>query len=154
TVPSNRWRKNWASTRCPMRDATPSDDADARNQARHLVEQLEGDQHARWQRGERVSVEVYLERHPTLRDDPEGVVDLIYHEFLLRQQTGEAPPLEEYLGRFPHLSQRLRDQWEVHEAVLSGRAFTDGTVARESRSTSDPSPSTADAADLPTVPGY
>ena len=43
------------------------------------------DQCRRWQQGERVAIECYLEQHPTLRADSEGLLDLIYNEVLLRQ---------------------------------------------------------------------
>jgi hypothetical protein len=74
------------------------------------------EQRASWERGEEVRVEDYLRRHPALRDDPEGLLDLIYHEIFLREQQGAAPQLDEYLRRFPQFAEQLRMQLEVHEA--------------------------------------
>jgi serine/threonine-protein kinase len=122
---------------------------------RRLVAQLEEEQRLRWQRGERVLVEVYLEQHPALQAEADGIVDLLYNEFLLRQQAGETPQLEEYLARFPHLASPLRDQFEVHGALYSADA-RDGAL-REVRtilSASPPGSPPADAVDLPAVPGY
>ena len=78
------------------------------------------DQRARWQRGEQVGVEAYLEQNPELHDDSEGLLDLIYTEVVLRQQAGEAPCLAEYLGRFPRFEESLRLLFEVHNALEKG----------------------------------
>ena len=53
--------------------------------------------------GERVPAEAYLRLFPALESDPEGAVELAYGEFLLREQAGERPSLEEYQWRFPAL---------------------------------------------------
>jgi hypothetical protein len=78
---------------------------------------LLAEQGARWQRGERVPVEDYLARHPGLRADPEAVLDLITNEVLLRQELGEVPGLDEYRGRFPHLTAHLEIQFEVERVI-------------------------------------
>src|SRR6516225_6117118 len=85
----------------------PSSCTDAAHQAesiRRLVGQLERDQRARWQAGERVLVEIYLKEHPALQSQPDRIVDLLYNEFLLRETAGEKPRPEEYLTRFPDLT--------------------------------------------------
>src|SRR5262249_36854137 len=79
----------------------------------------------RWQRGERVQVECYLDQLPTLRADSEAVLDLIYQEILLRQEAGEVPRQEAYLARFPQHAEQLRLLFEVHD----GMADPDATVA-------------------------
>jgi tRNA A-37 threonylcarbamoyl transferase component Bud32 len=73
------------------------------------------EQSHRWRRGERVPVEDYLARQPGLHAD--AVLDLITNEVLLRQEAGEAPRLEEYERRFPHLAEPLRLQFEVESAL-------------------------------------
>ena len=87
--------------------------SDARSTAAALV----ADQRRRWQQGERVLVEAYLAGHAHLREDPEGVLDLIYNEIFLREQRGEAAQLEEYVRRFPHWRSELALQFEVHQAI-------------------------------------
>ena len=72
-----------------------------------LLAVLRVDQQERWRRGDRVSVEAYLERVPALQGEPETVLDLVYSEVVLREKLGEAPQLEELVRRFPH-----------HEAAL------------------------------------
>jgi tetratricopeptide (TPR) repeat protein/tRNA A-37 threonylcarbamoyl transferase component Bud32 len=70
-----------------------------------------------WRQGQRIPVEDYLARQPGLRADAEVVLDLIYHEVVLREEAGESPRLEEYLRRFPHLDRQLRIQFEVEGAI-------------------------------------
>jgi hypothetical protein len=82
-----------------------------------LVVALLDDQVRRWARGEAVRVEDYLSRHPTLRSDADGALDLIYQEFCLRQARGEAPQVGEYLERFPQWAAQLTLQFRVHRMV-------------------------------------
>jgi tetratricopeptide (TPR) repeat protein len=84
---------------------------------------LRFDQRRRWQEGEPVRVEAYLEQEPALRSDAEGVLDLIYNEIVLREATADPPRLEEYLRRFPEFADQLRLQFQVHQA-LEGAALT------------------------------
>jgi tetratricopeptide (TPR) repeat protein/tRNA A-37 threonylcarbamoyl transferase component Bud32 len=106
---------------------------------------LRDDQRARWQRGERVVVEAYLDQHPAL--PPDAQLDLIYNEVVLLQEAGEAPRLEEYLRRFPQFAAQLKDQFEVDQALESGRLFGDARTLVEHRPAS---PAAAPAA----IPGY
>ncbi len=80
----------------------------------------------RWQRGERVGVEAYLEQLPALRGDDEAILDLIYQEILLRQEAGEAPQLEAYVARFPQFAEQLKVLFHVHEAMED--ALPEGTT--------------------------
>src|SRR5947209_3214428 len=59
------------------------------------------DQHRRWQRSQRVPAEDYLARFPCLAVHPEAAIDLIYGEFLLREQRGERPSVDDFAARFP-----------------------------------------------------
>ncbi len=75
------------------------------------------DQHRRWQSGARVSAESYLESAPVLNNDPEAAVALIYSEYLLREMLGERPSRDEFFSRFPQHAERLRVQFELHQAL-------------------------------------
>jgi serine/threonine-protein kinase len=112
-----------------------------------LAERLQDDQSLRWRAGERPLVESYLAAHPELGGDGAGLLDLLNHEVLLREERGEAPGLAEYLGRFPHLAAPLRDLFEVH-ALLEAEAepADPPTLAG--------APRTAAPAAAPAVPGY
>jgi tetratricopeptide (TPR) repeat protein len=89
------------------------------------LSRLHEEQRARWERGARVPVEAYLGWYPALRADETALLDLIYNEVLLREEAGEVPQLDEYLARFPHLADPLREQFEVHRALESDHLFTD-----------------------------
>jgi hypothetical protein len=82
------------------------------------------DQRERWQLGERVSAETYLQLYPHLRDDFEYGLELVYGEFLLAEDRGEAPDLDEYVRRFPDYAERLRLQVELHRAMEPPGATT------------------------------
>jgi serine/threonine protein kinase len=64
-------------------------------------------------------VEDYLADQPAPAQDPEGVLDLIYHEIQLRRRQCEAPALDEYLRRFPQLADQLPALFEVEDALRS-----------------------------------
>jgi eukaryotic-like serine/threonine-protein kinase len=110
------------------------------------------DQRRRWRLGQRALVESYVERQPALRDDAERLLDLIYQEVLLREQAGEAPRLDEYLGRFPQLASQLRVQFEIEPVFHAGSGAAppptgdEPTVPQDGRSPT--------AGPLPQVPGY
>jgi serine/threonine protein kinase len=72
------------------------------------------DQEERWRRGERVPAESYLEKCPALLQEPEKALELIYGEFLLRQELGDKPRLEEFTRRFPAFTARLEQQIQLH----------------------------------------
>jgi tetratricopeptide (TPR) repeat protein len=87
------------------------------------LDALLDDQSGCWRRGERLPVEAYLEFRPDLRQDEDQVLDLIYHEILLRTRAGDAPKLREYLQRFPQYGSQLRAQFDLHQAVLLGESL-------------------------------
>jgi len=94
------------------------------DRARASIEALLDDQSGCWRRGERLPAEVFLDRWPGLRCDTNAVLDLIYHEILLRCRRGERPTPEEYARRFPHFAEQLRAHFEVHEALLTDESTT------------------------------
>jgi tetratricopeptide (TPR) repeat protein len=77
------------------------------------------DQRSRWRRGESVLVESYVEQFPMLQSNPDGLLDLIYNEIVLREENGEQPRLEEYLRRFGQFEPQLRQLFEVHKALAN-----------------------------------
>jgi hypothetical protein len=97
---------------------------------------LRVDQRQRWLSGERVPVEDYLRRHPAVRADRESALDLIFNEFLLREQLGEQPTADEYVERFPEYRDVLPAQVELYRALAA-----------------DPSAAGRAPAGTPTAPG-
>jgi WD40 repeat protein/predicted Ser/Thr protein kinase len=79
---------------------------------------LQADQRRRWLRGERRLVEEYRTgEFADLLDDVDHLLDLIYHEVMLREELGDTPGLGEYQERFPSLAQGLADLFEVHASL-------------------------------------
>jgi WD40 repeat protein len=98
---------------------------------RQLEELLE-EQSRHWRQGQGRPVEDYLSRQPTLGQDIEVVLDLVYHEVLLRRQRGELPSLAEYRRRFPQMAEQLAPLFEVYHALQPGELTLPGyEVLRE-----------------------
>ncbi|QEH35413.1 Serine/threonine-protein kinase PrkC [Aquisphaera giovannonii] len=80
-----------------------------------------------WQRGVRAPVEAYLRRGEDEPGDGELILNLVYHEVLLRRRiNGEEPTLEEYAARFPHLADELREQFALDAALPFEETETSG----------------------------
>ena len=77
------------------------------------------DQHQRWQMGERTGVESYLRRYSEICSDVDAVVDVIFHEYLLREQLGEHPSSQEFTARFPQYAGALASQIAFHLLLTS-----------------------------------
>jgi WD40 repeat protein len=82
-----------------------------------VVTVLRVDQWERRGLGEWVPAEAYFEAFPTVLDDPEMAIDLVFAEYLLREQLGESPTLLEYEHRFPQFAAPLKLQVELHQAM-------------------------------------
>jgi len=78
---------------------------------------LRVDLRERWRHGSRVSPEGYLSRFPQVADDSETAGDLIFTEFLLREDLGEAPTQLEYVTKYPRYAELLAAQIQFHHAV-------------------------------------
>jgi serine/threonine protein kinase len=83
-----------------------------------LLDRLRAEQERRWRRRERVPVEHFLEKHPTLHDDPRTFA-LVYGEYLLRERLGERVSLREFQRRFPRFARELKLQVEAHRIFAS-----------------------------------
>src|SRR5262249_11723103 len=149
-APSTASPQSWAWTRPDMTDSTdPLRSRGVRAEAARaeaaraeaaraggdeptqpILERLLEDQRDRCRRGEPFVVETYLEQQPSLRADPEAILDLIYNEMMLRESRGEKPGLDEYLRRFPSLADQLQMQFEVESALQAeGDGHADGLAA-------------------------
>ncbi len=123
--------------------------------AERIVAALRIDQSERLRRGQWVRVETYLEAFPALRDDPEQALDLIFAEFLLREEMGRRPAAEEYLERFPEHADELKLQLDLHLAIETHHGSPgdgDGpTIGPGGRGETDPA---VGPEGVPTIPGY
>ena len=102
-----------------------------------LAAALRADQCQRWQQGERITAEAYLEQYPTLRSAVEYAVDLVYCEFLLCEGMGENPQPDEYLRRFPQFAQQLQRQFALHQGLSSTPNATRDGFSRATAATHD-----------------
>lgn len=81
------------------------------------VEQLAAELRSRWQRGDRPTIEQLEPGFRELAKDEEALLDLIYHEVLVREQFGERPSPAEYAERFPALGDRVLRLLEIHREM-------------------------------------
>ena len=81
---------------------------------------LQVDQAERCRLGQWVPAETYLAAFPIVTARPECAIDLVFAEYLLREELGERPTLEEYQGRFPRYAGELKLQLELHHAIAAG----------------------------------
>jgi tetratricopeptide (TPR) repeat protein/tRNA A-37 threonylcarbamoyl transferase component Bud32 len=93
--------------------------ADGRLTPDQALAVLRYDQHQCWHGGERLPAEDYLRRYRLLQEDADTGLLLVYSEFALRRELGEAPALEEYLGRFPQYADGLRQHHAFHSALAA-----------------------------------
>jgi serine/threonine protein kinase len=110
------------------------------------------EQRERWAHGDRVPVERLLEKVQPGTADPEAVLDLIYNEFLLREEAGEDPQPGDYFQRFPQFADELRVLFVVDRAV-SGRGGGGTTDSGQTPVSCGSSPSPS-AGRLLSLPGY
>jgi len=121
----------------------------------HIVAVLRVDQSERFRIGQWVRVETYFEAFPAVRDDPEGAVDLIFAEYLLREQKGEPPAPEEYLERFPNHAEELKLQIELHRAMETHSELAPGPAGRTATFFDPRALQSGGGPDgLPEIPGY
>ncbi len=93
------------------------------------------DQERHWRAGQRLPAEHYLAAHSAAAADEEAAFDVIYAEFDLRENTGEAVDPDEFFRRFPQFSSHLRAQLGVRNALLDSHAAP--TVAGPAREAPD-----------------
>jgi serine/threonine-protein kinase len=118
-----------------------------------LATVLRADQRQRWEASERVPAEDYLRRHPAVEANMEAALDLIFHEFLLRERLGERPDVDEYRRRFPHHAEALAAQVALHRALAGRTEDGSGRVPLGAETLPALSSGGAEPA-RPEVPGY
>jgi hypothetical protein len=87
-----------------------------------VLAMLRVDQRERWRRGQPLPAETYLQWCPALERDPEKALELIWAEYVLREELGQAPQPEEYFRRFPQYGGRLQQQIALHKALAASDA--------------------------------
>jgi WD40 repeat protein len=120
-----------------------------------LVAVLRVDQRERSRLGQWIPAEAYLETYPALQGSPEHAVDLVFAEYLLREERGEQPAVAEYVERFPQYALELELQIELHEALGADRdvppTWADTSLAGRGAHRDEAGP---EPAAFPDIPGY
>jgi WD40 repeat protein/Tfp pilus assembly protein PilF len=126
-----------------------------------VVTVLRVDQWERSRRGEWIPAESYLDRFPNVRADPERAIDVVFAEYLLREQLGQSPTASEYGRRFPEYARPLALQFELHRAMhdvlgCGGPATWDENAEDRpaNQRTGAEAGSESDATRYPELPGY
>ncbi|MCA9117004.1 MAG: serine/threonine protein kinase, partial [Planctomycetaceae bacterium] len=106
-----------------------------------LVDQLCIEQRGRWLKGERVSAEKLLAEYPRIAEDFEATFDLIYNEYLIREELGEEVSAEDFCQRFPRFGERLQRQLRFRSALSSDfdSVFPSSSLPGQSTDTEGPS---------------
>ncbi len=101
---------------------------------------------ARWSRNDPRRPEEYLRQFSAVAADAELAVDVIYAEYLAREQSGQRPELTEYQQRFPAFAQVLAEQIRLHQALETldddtqvERGESDASASGSTPSPGDPS---------------
>jgi serine/threonine protein kinase len=118
-----------------------------------LDEILERQQRS-WDDDDPISIENLLSEAPVLRKQSAAVVDLIYAEVLLREQRGEHPSKEDYVFRFPKLSDSIERQFQVHRVLGSSAEAEILTDPGGETLSENPRLRVAFASTPPSVPGF
>jgi serine/threonine-protein kinase len=144
--------EQWRRQQCPDFDGFVA--AHGRLTPDEALAVLRYDQHQRWRLGERRPAEGYLERYRLLREDADAGLLLVYCEFALRQELGEAVALAEYLGRFPHYADGLRQHHAFQGALAATAPTAPAAPALSSAATRGAAGPAEAGAGRPTIPGY
>lgn len=81
------------------------------------LKSLVGELRSRWKQGDRVRVESLGDAFANIASSDEQMLDVIYHEILIREEFGETPRLDEYVSRFPQHAERLQRLFLVHRVI-------------------------------------
>ncbi len=105
--------------------------ADAGGLPEDVLEAALAEQEQDWIRGQRIAAEERLRQHLALAADPAQGAQLVYHEFVLRQERGEAPDWDDYLRQFPAHAAWLQQLRQADEIV--GQMYPSAEEATEHR---------------------
>jgi WD40 repeat protein len=98
--------------------------------------------------GAAAASEEVLQAYPALTKQTDAVLELLYTEYVLREERGECPPPEEWLARFPQWRQDLALLFQVHSLAAapssshrhSTLTISDRTLASHTASPGDQLP--------------
>jgi serine/threonine protein kinase/tetratricopeptide (TPR) repeat protein len=82
-----------------------------------LAAMIKADLRRRFGRGDRPAIREYLDRFAPLADDPERVLSLVYEEFCLREENGEAPDADAFCLAYATWGDSLASQLRYHRLL-------------------------------------
>jgi hypothetical protein len=82
-----------------------------------LIGRLISEQRACWSAGDKRPIEDYIRQYPELLENVDGLLDLIYSEYCLREECGEEVRPNDYASRFPQHIDRLGPLFSLHKAM-------------------------------------
>ena len=91
-----------------------STDSNSLEKLEWKVREACGELGRRLRNGEHCSAEEYFERLPAVDCHSDSVLELIYTEYVVREELGQAVTADEWYVRFPSWSDDLRQMFEVH----------------------------------------
>jgi serine/threonine-protein kinase len=106
-------------------DTEPTGGDHAEQQLRRACAELEG----RLRAGEDCRAEDWLAAYPELAGRAEHALELVYAEFVIREQLGQRPQPAAWYARFPQWHQDLQQLFHVHQLVRS-KAYPGPDLAR------------------------
>ena len=112
-----------------MNDFTPG--ASSR---RETLRAAAHDLESRVRSGNPMSLESILGTYPQVVADKEAMLELVYTEYVLRQEMGHEVPVDEWIRRFPEWASDLRELFQVHD-YLSATDLPDSHPPGSARQT-------------------
>jgi len=92
--------------------------------------------------GHACGAEEFLAAEPAIGSDTDAVLELLYTEFIVRQQLGEQPLAQEWLERFPQWRIELAQLFEIH-ALVDGDHTLAGGLSDTQREVGSTTPGTS-----------
>jgi serine/threonine protein kinase len=80
--------------------------------------------------GEDAAAEAVFRSHPDVLGEIDAALELVYTEFVIREQLGQKPTPDDWYARFPQWREDLAQLFEVHDFVASPRD-TNLTIFRD-----------------------
>jgi serine/threonine protein kinase len=74
-------------------------------------------QRENWMSGQRTPALQWLRQYPVLASNPLLASEIVYHEFVLRQEQEESPEWEDYLREFPQYIRQLQLLYQADQIV-------------------------------------
>ncbi len=81
------------------------------------IEFLAQELRARWRAGRHIKIEAFGSMFEEVAQNTEQLLDLIYHEILIREEFNDPAALDEYVERFPLHAESLERLFAVHGAL-------------------------------------